>query len=209
MREFGHLIWFLPAFFAVSILPGLCMMTALSIGMSLGFRRTAWMIAGELLGVATVGLLVGLGWTATILNMPGLFVWLRLGGGLFLIWVALGMWRAADASLAAPAEIAVGLNRRRLALQGWLTAVSNPKGWIFMASLMPPFIRDDLMIFPQVLMMVLIMVAVEGCCMSLYAIGGHTIGQFLTGARALRMMKRMAAFVVLLVAVLMLLSDGH
>ena len=45
---------FIPTIAAVSLVPGMCMMLAFTLGMSLGYGRTLWMMAGELMGVATV-----------------------------------------------------------------------------------------------------------------------------------------------------------
>lgn len=45
---------FIPTFFFVSITPGMNMTLALTLGMSVGYRRTLWMMVGELLGVALV-----------------------------------------------------------------------------------------------------------------------------------------------------------
>ncbi len=41
---------FIPTFFFVSITPGMNMTLALTLGMSVGYRRTLWMMVGELLG---------------------------------------------------------------------------------------------------------------------------------------------------------------
>lgn len=45
---------FIPTFFFVSITPGMCMTLSLSMGMSIGLKRTMNMMYGELLGVAVV-----------------------------------------------------------------------------------------------------------------------------------------------------------
>lgn len=45
---------FIPTFFFVSITPGMCMTLALTLGMSVGYKRTLWMMAGELVGVGLV-----------------------------------------------------------------------------------------------------------------------------------------------------------
>ncbi|MGC9401817.1 LysE family translocator, partial [Vibrio genomosp. F10 str. 9ZC157] len=37
---------FIPTFFFVSITPGMCMTLALTLGMSIGYRRALWMMAG-------------------------------------------------------------------------------------------------------------------------------------------------------------------
>ncbi len=38
---------FIPTFLFVSITPGLCMTLAMTLGISLGVRRTLWMMWGE------------------------------------------------------------------------------------------------------------------------------------------------------------------
>ena len=56
------LLWaFIPTFFFVSITPGMCMTLALTLGMSVGYKRTLWMMIGELAGVAVVSIAAVLG----------------------------------------------------------------------------------------------------------------------------------------------------
>ena len=45
------LLALIPTFFFVSITPGMCMTLALTLGMTVGIRRTMWMMVGELLGI--------------------------------------------------------------------------------------------------------------------------------------------------------------
>jgi threonine/homoserine/homoserine lactone efflux protein len=48
-------LWLLiPTIAAVSLTPGMCMSLAFSLGLSVGYRRTLFMMVGELLGVASV-----------------------------------------------------------------------------------------------------------------------------------------------------------
>lgn len=48
MPDFALLAVFIPTFFFVSITPGMCMTLAMTLGMSIGVRRTLWMMLGEL-----------------------------------------------------------------------------------------------------------------------------------------------------------------
>ena len=54
-------------FFFVSVTPGMCMTLALTLGMTVGLRRTMWMMAGELVGVGLVVVLSMLGVAALVL----------------------------------------------------------------------------------------------------------------------------------------------
>ena len=52
---------FIPTIFVASITPSICMTLALSLGIKVGFRRTLWMIAGELVGVSGVFVICAFG----------------------------------------------------------------------------------------------------------------------------------------------------
>ncbi len=47
---------FIVTFLFVSITPGLCTILSLTLGMSIGVRRTMWMMLGELFGVGLVSI---------------------------------------------------------------------------------------------------------------------------------------------------------
>ena len=50
-----ELLWiFIPTIAVISLTPGMCMTLAFTLGLSQGYRRTLWMIWGELAGVATM-----------------------------------------------------------------------------------------------------------------------------------------------------------
>ena len=59
---------FVPTFFFVSVTPGMCMTLAMTLGMSLGVRRTLHMMWGELVGVALVSVLSVIGVAAVMLK---------------------------------------------------------------------------------------------------------------------------------------------
>ncbi len=61
MPDLAVLAVFIPTFFFVSITPGMCMTLAMTLGMSIGVRRTRWMMIGELIGVAIVAIAAVLG----------------------------------------------------------------------------------------------------------------------------------------------------
>lgn len=54
MQNYSLLAAFIPTFLLVSATPGMCMTLAMTLGMSIGVRRTLWMMLGELTGVALV-----------------------------------------------------------------------------------------------------------------------------------------------------------
>jgi len=200
--DFSLLALFVPTFFFVSVTPGLCMTLALTMGMTLGVRRTLWMMLGELTGVALVAVAAVLGIAAFILKYPGAFQVFKYCGGAYLAWLGVQMWRARGRmAMAVPQEGAVTAvpSRRALALQGFVTAVANPKGWAFFIALLPPFISRDYALAPQLAMLVAIILLLETLCLLIYAGGGRTLSRLLARGENLRLINRMAGSLMLLV----------
>ena len=52
---------FIPTFFCVSVTPGMCMTLSITLGMTIGVRRTLWMMWGELAVVALVSIAAVIG----------------------------------------------------------------------------------------------------------------------------------------------------
>lgn len=158
----------------------MCMTLAMTLGMSVGVRQTMWMMWGELLGVATVSVSAVLGVSAILLAHPSIFNVLKLVGAAYLLWVAFNMWQSKGKMALSDNAKKTELSRWGLFNQGFITAISNPKGWAFTVSLLPPFINPELALAPQLSALVFIILCSEFICMMIYASGGKTIGKLLT-----------------------------
>ncbi|MBY5993597.1 LysE family translocator [Ferrimonas balearica] len=177
MIDATALALFVPTFFMVSITPGMCMLLALSLGMSIGVRRTLPMMAGELIGVALVSFSAVLGVAALMLKAPSLFTALKVVGGAYLFYLGVQMWRSQGQL--GRAEPVADVRPGGLFLRGLLTAIANPKGWAFMIALLPPFISAERPLAPQLLVLVAIILVCELVCMLIYASGGSTLRRLL------------------------------
>ncbi|EGQ7823822.1 TPA: LysE family translocator [Vibrio parahaemolyticus] len=198
---------FIPTFFFVSITPGMCMTLALTLGMSVGYRRTLWMMIGELAGVALVSISAVLGIAAVMLNYPWLFTFLKFGGGAYLLYLGIEMWRSRG-KLAINLENSTSAPKGNwnLVLQGFVTAIANPKGWAFMISLLPPFIDQSKALAPQLMVLVSIILLFEFICMSLYATGGKGLKRVLGQSKNVRLMNRFAGTLMMGVGVWLFVS---
>ncbi|NVD08709.1 LysE family translocator [Vibrio sp. JPW-9-11-11] len=198
---------FIPTFFFVSITPGMCMTLALTLGMSIGYRRALWMMAGELVGVGLVAVAAVLGIAAVMLNYPWLFVALKFIGGGYLFYLGVQMWRSRG-------KLAINLEQQTdavhsdwdLVVQGFVTAIANPKGWAFMISLLPPFIDQNSALTPQLVVLVSIILLFEFVCMTLYATGGKGLKRLLGQSQNVRLLNRIAGTLMMGVGVWLLSS---
>lgn len=191
---------FIPTFFAVSITPGMCMTLALSLGITIGVKRALWMMAGELVGVALVATAAAVGVATFMLNYPTAFSVFKYAGGVYLAWLGIQMWLSRG-KMAMPEENSepVESSRLQLALQGFVTAIANPKGWAFFIALLPPFIDSKLPMAPQLTALILIILGLEFFCLQLYAHGGKTLRKALKNGGGVRTVNRVAGSLMILV----------
>lgn len=201
-------LWvFIPTFLFVSITPGMCMTLALGLGMSIGFRRTLWMMLGEVVGVAVVAISAVLGIAAIMIKMPTLFLVFKVIGASYLAYLGIQMWRS-KGKMAISEDNLESSNASNYGLmaQGFITAIANPKGWAFMISLLPPFISQDFALVPQLLVLVGIIMVSEFVCMSIYATGGKGLRALLANSDNVKLMNRIAGSLMMGVALWLLLG---
>jgi len=199
--DFSILALFIPTFFFVSVTPGMCMTLAMSLGMSVGLKRTFFMMAGELLGVAIVAFSSVVGVAAIMVNHPQIFTVFKYAGGVYLGYLGIQMWMSRGKMALSKAECPVSISARSLALQGFITAIANPKGWAFFIALLPPFIHQTKPLLPQISILLAIILTLEFICLILYASGGNTLRVFLQKSDNVKLMNRIAGTLMMGVGV--------
>ncbi|TXH67809.1 MAG: LysE family translocator [Thiothrix sp.] len=198
---------FIPTFFFVSVTPGLCMTLALTLGMSIGLKRSLPMMWGELLGVGLVASLGVIGIAAIMLKFPTVFLVFKILGGLYLAWIGIEMWRSRG-RLAIPEtpDASISIQPWDLAMRGFITAVSNPKGWAFLLSLLPPFIDHSRPISTQLAIMLSIVLTMEFACLIAYASGGQALRHLLLKQGNVRLLNRITGSLMIGIGIWLILG---
>jgi len=193
---------FITTFFFVSITPGMCMTLAMTLGMTVGVRRALWMMGGELVGVGLVATLTLVGVAALMLQYPSLFIALKWGGGLYLFYLGIQLWRSKGKMAIQEGSAQQGpVSRTSLISQGFITAVANPKGWAFFIALLPPFIDHTQALFAQVVVMLAIILTLEFLSLLGYATGGKALSHLLRNRGNVRIMNRIAGTLMIGVSI--------
>ncbi len=153
------ILLFIPTIASVSFTPGLCMTLAFTLGLSIGYRRTLWMMLGELSGVASVftATFWSLGWLLS--RDPIYFKIVSFVGGVYLLYLAFQLFRETPEAI--ESRDLKKTHPMALAILGYVTAVSNPKGWAFLMALLPGFVSMDASLVPQFMIMMGIMLTTE------------------------------------------------
>ena len=206
MLDFTLLALFIPTIFLISISPGMCMTLAMTLGISVGYKKTLWMMWGELLGVAVVAVAAVLGVAKVMLSYPEVFTLLKIFGACYLTYIAINMWQAKGKLSIETNGGIENISKKGLLQQGFITAISNPKGWAFMVSLLPPFINSQHALAPQLVILVVIILFSEFVCMTLYATGGKTLANYLTKNNKISLLNKVSGGLMFIVALWLLLG---
>jgi threonine/homoserine/homoserine lactone efflux protein len=122
-------VWFVHLLAAAS--PGPAILMAARTGVTQGFVTGMWLSLGIGVGALfwAVAALFGM---ATLFHLAPSLLWaFKIGGGLFLLWIAFQMWRHAAEPLKLPEEGAVPASAWSAFRLGVLTQLSNPKPAVF------------------------------------------------------------------------------
>ena len=168
-------VWlaFLVASCVIAVSPGSGAVLSMSHGLSYGVRRTTATIVGLQLGLAVILLVAGLGVGAVLTASATAFTVIKVVGACYLLWLGWRQWRApvAPAASADGGEAArePDLTAPQRVLRGFLTNVTNPKGIVFMAAVLPQFIQPTRPLWLQLLVLLATTVMVDVTVMHGYA----------------------------------------
>ena len=183
---------FIPTFFLVSITPGMCMTLSLSMGMSIGLKKTFYMMYGELIGVGLVATSSVIGVATIMLKYPTIFLVLKYGGGAYLVYLGIQMWLSRGKMAINLDECNYNISKKSLAIQGFITAIANPKGWAFFIALLPPFIDETLPMTSQLIVLIFMILLLEFLCLIIYATGGKTLRKLLQNSSNVKLINKLA-----------------
>jgi homoserine/homoserine lactone efflux protein len=165
----------------------------MSHGLSYGVRRTTATIVGLQLGLAVILLVAGLGVGAVLTASATAFTVIKVVGACYLLWLGWRQWRAPVAKIDGNAQEAASepdLTAPQRVLRGFLTNVTNPKGIVFMAAVLPQFIQPTRPLWLQLLVLLATTVMVDVTVMHGYAWLAARLQGVLRSVRARRAQNR-------------------
>ena len=153
------LIYFLAAT-GLSLSPGPNGLLALTHGALHGRRKVMYTITGGALGFVIVIALSMFGIGALLQTSLVWLTVLKWGGGAYLVWLGIQVWRSPPLSLDATdsSEPRAGWSMFQ---QGALSAITNPKAILFFAAFLPQFLDPHRSLFLQFIIMASTFAAIE------------------------------------------------
>lgn len=202
-------VWlaFLVASCVIAVSPGSGAVLSMSHGLSYGVRRTTATIVGLQLGLAVILLVAGLGVGAVLTASATAFLVVKVVGACYLLWLGWRQWRAPVAKIEGDATQAAepDLTAPQRVLRGFLTNVTNPKGIVFMAAVLPQFIQPTRPLWLQLLVLLATTVMVDVTVMHGYAWLAARLQGMLRSVRARRAQNRVFGGVLMAMGAMLFL----
>ena len=158
--DFGTWALYAAAAVGLSLTPGPNGLLALTHGALYGTKKTLATIFGGLLGFAAVIGMSMFGIGALLQASSELLSVLKWVGGAYLVWLGIQVWRSEPIGIVDTAK-PKSFGSSRLFSQGFLSAVTNPKGILFFVAFLPQFIDPNASLFLQFVIMAATFVFVE------------------------------------------------
>ena len=185
------LIPYLGACFLLAIVPGPTVTVIVANSLARGTGAGLAIVAGFLV----MTLVVALGMQALVAFMGAAFDWIKLIGAAYLIWLGFKMLRSEGELGVVEAER--GKSSLRIALEGFLVIISNPKALVFLGAFLPQFVDVSQPTFPQVLVLGLFFMLVAGSTDAIYALVAGRARGLLSRARV-RLVSRLSGVILML-----------
>jgi len=157
---------FLAATVVIMVVPGPSVTLIVANSLRHGRRAGLANVAGTQLGFAVMIVLTLLGLASLIAALGEWFVWLRLAGAAYLVWLGLKLLMAPSAEAAAPPRPPRG----GFFAQGLAVELSNPKMLLFFGAFFPQFIDPAGTFAVQILIMGVTSMGVAAITDSSYAL---------------------------------------
>ena len=165
--------------FISSVTPGPNNILLWASGAAFGLRRTAAHIVGTAIGLGSMALLVAAGLGVLITTVPSLAMALKIGGSIYLLYLA---YRIAGAHALERAEVARPLSL----VEAALFQAINPKAWIFALGAVTAFRPATLSVVPGTLLIAATMMLVIVPSAAIWAAGGGILAKLIEGHRERR-----------------------
>ena len=135
-----------------------------------GLRKSAYTIAGDLTANCLQMTGAAFGLAAIVATSASAFIWIKWLGVAYLIWIGLQLILSKEQACDVDAnQSGAGF---RLFRQGFVTSMANPFAVVFFGALFPQFIDPGAPILPQLFILGLTYIVVDGAILLLWGWAG-------------------------------------
>ncbi len=181
-------------FLAVAILPALSpgpsVLLAISNSIRYGPSATLYSAMGNSLGLTLLGVAVAFGLAALMAASAHAFTVVKIIGAIYLCYLGIKLWKSGKALDFAAATAGPAKSRKKLFFEALFLALTNPKGLVLVAALVPPFVNHNAPVFPQAAILSMTFAGLCFCNHLFLAFAGAKMRRFLSSERRVLAVRR-------------------
>lgn len=183
-------VWFayLLAAIIFSFAPGSGTVNSISNGMVYGWRKSLASILGLQLGMAVHIVFVGVGVGAVVANSTVVFTAIKWLGALYLVWLGIQKWR--EQPTLSLVERDRSVSAAMLFKRAVFVNLTNPKTIVFLVALFPQFINPQQPQLPQLLLLGITTLLVDGCVMLFYVMVASRCSRYIRSTTVMTRLNR-------------------
>jgi homoserine/homoserine lactone efflux protein len=187
----------------VCLTPGPAAVLIVAQGMSNGYRRSWWAIAGIALANAIYFALSATGVAALIVASSTLFSIIKWVGVAYLFYLGISALRSKASALTVTRDASLAVTGVRAFWQAVVVELSNPKALLYFVALLPQFVDPSQPVALQMLVFGLTCVGLDAMSYSLYAWLGSKTQRFTANRSFVKASNRASGGLLMIAGALM------
>jgi homoserine/homoserine lactone efflux protein len=187
----------------VCLTPGPAALLIVAQGMSNGYRRSYWAIAGIALANAIYFALSATGIAALIVASSTLFAFIKWAGVAYLFYLGIAALLSKASALTVTHDAHQAVGGMRAFWQAVVVELSNPKALLYFVALLPQFVDPAQPVALQMLVFGITCVALDTVAYSLYAWLGSKTQRFTANRRFVNASNRASGGLLMIAGALM------
>ncbi len=187
----------------ICLTPGPAALLVVAQGISNGFRRSYWAIAGIAVANAIYFALSATGIAALIVASSTLFSIIKWVGVAYLFYLGICAMRSKASALTVSSDAAHAVSGLRAFWQAVVVELSNPKALLYFIALLPQFVDPAAPVGLQMLVFGVSCIALDVAAYSLYGWLGSKTQRFTANARFVKTSNRASGGLLMIAGAMM------
>jgi threonine/homoserine/homoserine lactone efflux protein len=192
--DFLLLALFIPACFALNMIPGPNNLLSMSNAQRYGFKYAVGAGVGRLVAFVAMIFLAATGLATILYASETIFLTIKVTGAVYLFWVAYQLWNTKVTEVQEQKKDHKGIYQ--LAKQEFLLAAGNPKAILIFTAFFPQFVDPKQNAGYQFLLLGVVFLCLELLAISTYAFFGMYLRNWFAKPRMQKLFNRFCAFFI-------------
>lgn len=204
------LLIYLTLVLAVTSTPGPAVLFIMSNTLSHGWEKSIIIALGNILGLLFVGIISVTGLGIIVQSSEYVFNIIKYAGAMYLIYLGIKLILKKEFTLKniEDKNLHINISSKKVFLQAFIVAISNPKVIVFLTALFPQFIIIENDLIPQFSILIAIYMFSSFLCLIIYSLLAYRAKNWLNKESRVRVMNKTSGTIFIGFGTLLALSTN-